>query len=287
MRSKILSITILILSIIVIFSSFNSLKSYLLIKNGNKFFNTQEYQNSRDKYNEALKLMDNMEVKHNILKSFYGEKKYDDVITSPAIDGFLKGNSYAFLATSTPEKSKEKYEKALEEYKQAMKISSDVNIKKNYELVLKKLEDENKQQNQNKQEQKKEQQQNNQDNKTNNNNNNNNNNKQQKDKDSEQQNQNKNSTENKTDNKDSKDKQKEKQEQNNKQNEKDRNEQPSENSSNNSEKNQKELEKNGENKVKEDEIKAILKRLEGNEKQAFKNNERVMNIGDDTKHNRW
>lgn len=280
MRSKILSITILILSIIVIFSSFNSLKSYLLIKNGNKFFNTQEYQNSRDKYNEALKLMDNMEIKHNILKSFYGEKKYDDVITSPAIDGFLKGNSYAFLATSTPEKSKEKYEKALEEYKQAMKISSDVNIKKNYELVLKKLEDENKQQNQNKQEQKKEQQQNKQDNKTNNN-------KQQKDKDSEQQNQNKNSTENKTDNKDSKDKQKEKQEQNNKQNEKDRNEQPSENSSNNSEKNQKELEKNGENKVKEDEIKAILKRLEGNEKQAFKNNERVMNIGDDTKHNRW
>ena len=47
-------------------------------------------------------------------------------------------------------------------------------------------------------------------------------------------------------------------------------------------------EKMKEEDVKTVEIRAILKRLEGNEKQAFKNNERVINVGDDSKNsNRW
>ena len=39
--------------------------------------------------------------------------------------------------------------------------------------------------------------------------------------------------------------------------------------------------------IKEQEVRAILKRLEGNEKQAFKNNERYINISDENNSNRW
>ena len=66
-------------------------------------------------------------------------------------EGFLKGNSYVYLGDNSQDKNKEFYEKALEEYKLAMKTSDDINIKKNYELTLKKLEDMSKQQNQNNQ----------------------------------------------------------------------------------------------------------------------------------------
>ena len=39
--------------------------------------------------------------------------------------------------------------------------------------------------------------------------------------------------------------------------------------------------------VREGEVRAILKRLEGNEKQSFKNNERVINIDTGNSNNRW
>lgn len=39
--------------------------------------------------------------------------------------------------------------------------------------------------------------------------------------------------------------------------------------------------------IREQEVRAILKRLEGNEKQSFKNNERVMDINSNNPSNRW
>lgn len=288
MRSKIVATVILILSIIALFNYYPSLKNYNYIKKGNKNTLAKEFDLGRENYKKSLDIEKNSRVDSNILKSFYFEKKYDEVVKAPADENFLKGNSYAYLGDQDAQNSKSFYEKALAEYKLGMKKSDDINIKKNYELILQKIKEsdkkeQNKDNKENKDQKDKEKNQDKQDQ----------NNKQEQNKDQQQDQNNKqeqnrdqnNNTENQ-----SQDQQKQDEKENKKQNsqpEKDDSKDPQEqkdNSKGNSGQTEGEM---SEKEIKEQEIKAILKRLEGNEKQSFKNNERMMNINNNNPSNRW
>ena len=248
MKNKIICLSILILSLIAFATSFNKTQAYYYNSKGNSFFKEMKFQEARDEYNKSLKIKENNEVRNNIIKSLYEEKKYKEITETPSTEYFIRGNSYAFLGDEavqqSPEEAIKNYKAALEEYKLAMKSSDDLNIKKNYEIVLKKIENLNNKQNQDKENNKQDQ-----------------NNEQDKQNQQNQQNQNNENN---------------KQDQNNEQDGKQNN-----------------IPQGGVQPIdskddgREGEVRAILKRLEGNEKQSFKNNERVINIDTGNSNNRW
>lgn len=317
MRSKIVATVILILSIVALFNYYPSLKNYNYIKKGNKNTLAKEFDLGRENYKKSLDIEKNSRVDSNILKSFYFEKKYDEVVKAPADENFLKGNSYAYLGDQDAQNSKSFYEKALTEYKLGMKKSDDINIKKNYELILQKIKEsdkkeqnkdnkenkdqkdkeknQDKQDQNNKKDQNKDQQQDQNNKQEQNRDQNNNTENQSQDKQKQDEKENKNS-EQKQDSQKNGDEQKnsnsdnQNDNENKKQNsqpEKDDSKDPQEqkdNSNGNSVQTEGEM---SEKEIKEQEIKAILKRLEGNEKQSFKNNERMMNINNNNPSNRW
>lgn len=317
MRNKIVATIFLVASIILVIKSLNPLKIYNFIEKGNSFIKEEKYSNGREEYEKALKLRENNQVKLNVLKSFYSEKNYEEVTKLDVEEGFLKGNSYVYLGDKSQEKNKEFYEKALEEYKLAMKTSDDINIKKNYELTLKKLEDMSKQQNQNNQQnqedkqekQNKEnqnQQNNSQENSEQNQNSKDNNNSQnQEDKSSQsneknqssnnkEQEKKENSSQEKQNNEKEQESNSQPNEQNNKQNEDNTQENENQNESSDKKENNQNsntapqnMKEPSQEEIREQEVRAILKRLEGNEKQSFKNNERVMDINSNNPSNRW
>ncbi|WP_297406033.1 hypothetical protein [uncultured Cetobacterium sp.] len=175
-----------------------------------------------------------------LIYSFYSYLIWNKPIESQGFIHFLKGNELVLKSKNPKDTSNS--EKALDEYKIAMKTNTDVNIKKNFELILKKKEEQQKQENQKKDQKNK----NNEDKKENN----------------KKQEQNK-----KNDSKD--------QNKNEKNNKKQENQQQSKS------------EKMKENQKKE-ELQSILNRLEGNEKQAFKNNEKIkVNLNNENTENRW
>lgn len=311
MRSKIVATVILILSIVALFNYYPSLKNYNYIKKGNKNTLAKEFDLGRENYKKSLDIEKNSRVDSNILKSFYFEKKYDEVVKAPADENFLKGNSYAYLGDQDAQNSKSFYEKALAEYKLGMKKSDDINIKKNYELILQKIKEsdkkeqnkdnkenkdqkdkeknQDKQDQNNKQEQNKDQQQDQNNKQEQNRDQNNNTENQSQDKQKQDEKENKNS-EQKQDSQKNSNSDNQNDNENKKQNsqpEKDDSKDPQEqkdNSKGNSGQTEGEM---SEKEIKEQEIKAILKRLEGNEKQSFKNNERMMNINNNNPSNRW
>lgn len=322
MRNKIVATIFLVASIILVIKSLNPLKIYNFVEKGNNFIKEEKYSNGREEYEKVLKLRENNQVKLNVLKSFYREKNYEEVTKSNVEEGFLKGNSYVYLGDNSQDKNKEFYEKALEEYKLAMKTSDDINIKKNYELTLKKLEDMSKQQNQdNQQNQEDKQEKQNKENQNNNNQNQQNNSQEnseqnQNSKDNnDSQNQEDKSSQSNEENQSSNNKEQEKKEsssQENQNNEKEQESNSQQNEQNNKQnedntqenENQNEFSDKKENnqnsntapqnmkepsqeEIREQEVRAILKRLEGNEKQSFKNNERVMDINSNNPSNRW
>ena len=348
MKNKVISILLLLLSLFAFGINLNSFRAYYYISKGNSFFKNENFEEARKNYELSLKLKGNPNVKKNIIKSFYEEKKHKEVIENESDEFFLRGNSYAFLGDSlmkeNPEEAKKNYKLALEEYKKAMKSSDDINIKKNYEIVLKKIEDLEKEQqqnqdNQNKQDNQQENKDKNQEKQKNQNqdknnqnskdnqeqNNNNQNDQQQKNNDSNNQDQKDNSQDNKqqndkqnnSDNNNQKDKNNQDQLNYNQQNKQDHqindqqnnqygNDQQDQNQQNNSGENQENNNqpqdqkdknqggrastgdiKDSKEDIKKNEIGVILKRLEGNEKQSFKNNERVMNIETGNSNNKW
>ena len=251
MKNKIICLTILVLSLVAFAASFNSTQAYYHNNKGNSFFKENKFEEARNEYNKSLKIKENNEVKNNIIKSLYEEKKYKEITETPSTEYFIRGNSYAFLGDEAvqqnPEEAIKFYKAALTEYKLAMKTSGDVNIKKNYEIVLKKIEDLNNQnqQNQNKQNDKQDQN---------------------KDQDNKQNQQNQQNQDKQDQNKDQDNKE------NGKQNSVPQGEvQPID----------------SKDEGRKGEVRAILKRLEGNEKQSFKNNERVINIDTGNSNNRW
>ena len=128
MRNKIVATIFLVASIILVIKSLNPLKIYNFVEKGNSFIKEEKYSNGREEYKKALKLRENNQIKLNVLKSFYSEKNYEEVTKSDVEEGFLKGNSYVYLGDNSQDKNKEFYEKALEEYKLAMKTLSLIHI---------------------------------------------------------------------------------------------------------------------------------------------------------------
>lgn len=358
MKNRVISILLLFLSLFAFGINLNSARAYYYTSKGNSFFKDENFEEARKNYELSLKLRDNPNVRKNIIKSFYEEKKYKEVIENESDEFFLRGNSYAFLGDDlikeNLEEAKKNYKLALDEYKKAMKQSDDINIKKNYEIVLKKIEDleKDQQQNQDNQNQQNNQQEN-KDNKQQNQNNqsqdqNNQNNKENQEQNQKNNNQDKQDNNNQNDqqqnnndsnNQDQKDNSQDNQQQNDKQDssdnkQKDNNNQDSQNNQNNNQQDQQnndqqqdqqgnqnsneQQDKNQQNNggedqenskqpqdreqgggvstgdikdskedIKKNEIGVILKRLEGNEKQSFKNNERVMNIETGNSNNKW
>ena len=344
MRNKIIAIGALIISSAFFLNDIPDAKLYFNISSGNSKFKEKKFDESRKVYEHILKDKDIDILKKNILRSFYEEKKYDELLKSKYKDGFLKGNSYVYTSAKSQDK-KEILTKALEQYKEGMKESEDINIKKNYEIVLKMLNEEqnkdNKQDQKNNQQQNKQEQQQNKDNKENQKDNKQDQkNNQQQDKQNQQQNkdnkdnqkenkqdqknnqqqdkqdqqQNKDNKNNQKDNKQGQnnnqqqDKQNQQQNKDNKDNQKNNQQQDKQNQQQNNEKQQPDKDMNSDKSkeksmsgvpqemetqklskedMKKAEIRAILKRLEGNEKQSFKNNERFIDISDDSNTNRW
>ncbi len=299
MKNKIIATILLITSIILVLKSLTPLKIYNYVRKGNELIKSEKFNEGREYYNKALALKEDSKINSNLLKSFYKEKNYEEVTKSSAEENFLKGNSWVYLGDSSPENSQEFYKKALEEYKLAMKKSDDINIKKNYELTLKKLENSSQQ---NQQEQKDNQEK--QENQEKQNNQNQEQNQQQKNNeeksDNNQENSNPQNQENEQENSSNKqqtqqDKDSEQEKENNKDTQND--EKQEQNNENSSQQNQeekqgagsdsKEIKPQSQEEIREQEVRAILQRLEGNEKQAFKNNERVMEMSNHNSTNRW
>ena len=283
MKNKIICLVILILSLVAFAASFNSTQAYYHNSRGNSFFKEKKFDEARDEYNKSLKIKESNEVRNNIIKSLYEEKKYKEITETPSTEYFIRGNSYAFLGDEAvqqnPEEAIKNYKAALEEYKLAMKTSNDVNIKKNYEIVLKKIGDLNKNQDQQNQENQKDKQDQNKD---------------QNDKQDQQNNQNQQNQDKQNDKQDQNKDQDNKQDQQNNQNQQNQDKQNDKQDQNKDQNDKQNSIPQGEvqpidskDDVREGEVRAILKRLEGNEKQSFKNNERVINIDTGNSNNRW
>ena len=184
--------------------------------------------------------------------------KKDKPIEEPGYLKFLNGNALV---------KENKNQEALEEYKIAMDTNEDLNIKKNFEIIKNKVD---------KEKQDQQQQQNNKD--------------QQHDNKQNQQNQqnDKNQQDNQ-DNKNNSQDNKQNEQQNDNQDKKQENQQNSGNKQQNQGSAPKELTPEEKAmKQKEEELRSIMQRLEGNEKQAFKNNERVLNTSENkNSENRW
>ena len=279
MKNRIICLVILILSLVAFAASFNSTQAYYHNSRGNSFFKEKKFDEARDEYNKSLKIKESNEVRNNIIKSLYEEKKYKEITETTSTEYFIRGNSYAFLGDEAvqqnPEEAIKNYKAALEEYKLAMKTSSDINIKKNYEIVLKKIEDLNSQNQQNQDNQKDKQDQN-------------------KDQDNKQDQQNKENQDKQNDKQDQNKDQDNKQDQQNNQNQQNQDKQNDKQDQNKDQNDKQNSIPQGEvqpidskDDVREGEVRAILKRLEGNEKQSFKNNERVINIDTGNSNNRW
>lgn len=256
-----------ILTLIFIFS-FDNIKTYYFLNRGNKNYYEKKYEVAKKYYEKAFKIKESKIIKDNLIKNDYESKKYSEVLKRNGDNDFLNGNSLVKLSESKEDKDKMK--ESLERYKKEMIKNNDINIKKNYEIVLEniknnqsKQKDQNKEKNQNKQ------------NKQNN-----------QGKQNKQQNSKENGQKDKDSSKQSKDKQKDeskqKKEDNSKQNQK--NNKQDKNKQNKSDKGQNSKDK----ERSKEEIKAVLKRLEGSEKQAFKNNEKLINVGVSKEdQNRW
>ena len=290
MKNRIICLVILILSLVAFAASFNSTQAYYHNSRGNSFFKEKKFDEARDEYNKSLKIKESNEVRNNIIKSLYEEKKYKEITETPSTEYFIRGNSYAFLGDEAvqqnPEEAIKNYKAALEEYKLAMKTSSDINIKKNYEIVLKKIEDLNSQNQQNQDNQKDKQDQNkDQDNKQDQQN------KENQDKQNDKQDQQNNQNQDKQDQNKDQDNKQDQQNNQNQQNQDKQNDKQDQNKDQNDKQNsipQGEVQPiDSKDDVREGEVRAILKRLEGNEKQSFKNNERVINIDTGNSNNRW
>ncbi|MFA6709109.1 MAG: hypothetical protein WCR79_05355 [Fusobacterium sp.] len=253
-----------ILTLIFIFS-FDNIKTYYFVNRGNKNYYEKKYEVAKKYYEKAFKIKESKIIKDNLIKNDYESKKYSEVLKRKGDNDFLNGNSIVKLSES--KEDKDKMRESLEYYKKEMIKNDDINIKKNYEIVLENIKNnQSKQKDQNKEKNQKNQ------------------NKQDKQDKQEKQNKQQNSKENeqkdKNSSKQSKDKQKDesKQKENNKQDKQDENKQ------NKSDKGQNSKDK----ERSKEEIKAVLKRLEGSEKQAFKNNEKLINVGVNKEdQNRW
>ena len=287
-----------VLSVLLLTYSYKDIKLYYYVKMGNKNYYSKNYEKAIEYYKKALKIKEDYNIRINLIITDYQMKNYKKVLESSVEDGFLKGNSLVFMSEKN-QNNIEDLKKSLEYYKEEILTNDDVNIKKNYEIIENRLKEQQQNQdnqnNDNNQQENKDKKQNqnsdknNSQNQDNKNQQNNNNNQGQDNKDKQNQDQNKNNNEqnNSQKNLDNSDKEKtknndqEKNQNSNSENEKERENNKNSNSQNSS------LDKPQQSKQQK-ELQLMLKNLEKNEKQSFKNNERLIGVENesDTK-NRW
>lgn len=286
-----------VLSTLLLTYSYKDIKLYYYVKMGNKNYYSKNYEKAIEYYEKALKIKEDYNIRINLIITDYQMKNYKKVLESPVKNGFLKGNSLVFMSEKN-QNNIENLKKSLEYYKEDILTNDDINIKKNYEIIESRLKEQQNQDNNQQENKDKKQNQNSnknnsqsQDNKNQQNNDNNrgqdNKDNQNNDKQNQDQNKNNNEQNNSQENLDNSDKEKtknndqEKNQNSNSENEKERENNKNSNSQNSS------LDKPQQTKQQK-ELQLMLKNLEKNEKQSFKNNERLIGVENesDTK-NRW
>lgn len=331
-NKKIIYLLGFILSLIILAFSYKDIALFYYVKMGNKNYYSKNYEKAIEYYEKALKIKEDYNIRINLIITDYQMKNYKKVIESPVENGFLKGNSLVLLNENNKNNPKD-LEKALDYYKDNMLSDNDINIKKNYEIVQKKLNENQKNQDSNNQKDNKD----NKDKKQNNNSNNDNskdkqdnnsldnkndnsnnsqdnlnndkqdqnNNNNSKDNDSKENQNNSSNNDNSSDknkNDNTKDKQnnspKDKENNNSNTNHLDNNNsKDSQNNNSNNENKQNQdnknsnlnstTDKNNLNKESQKKLDFLLKRLDQNEKQSFKNNERLIGVENNETKNKW
>lgn len=312
-----------VLSILLLTYSYKDIKLYFYVKMGNKNYYSKNYEKAIEYYEKALKIKEDYNIRINLIITDYQMKNYKKVLESPVENGFLKGNSLVFISEKN-QNNIEDLKKSLEYYKEEILTNDDINIKKNYEIIENRLKEQ--QQNQdnqnndnNQQENKDKKQNQNSDSEKDKNNNDNQQNNQSQDSKNQQNNDDNQGQDNKDNqnNKQNQDQNKNNQSNqnsNNNQNNLDRNNNEQNNSQENLDNSNKEKSKNSDQEKNQNsnsennknsnsqnssldkpqqtkqqkELQLMLKNLEKNEKQSFKNNERLIGVENesDTK-NRW
>ena len=322
-NKKYIWISSFVLSILLLTYSYKDIKLYYYVKMGNKNYYSKNYEKAIEYYEKALKIKEDYNIRINLIITDYQMKNYKKVLESPVENGFLKGNSLVFMSEKN-QNNIENLKKSLEYYKEEILTNDDINIKKNYEIIESRLKEQQNQDN-NQQENKDKKQNQNSDSEKDKNNNDNQQNNQSQDNKNQQQNNNDNQRQ---DNKDSQNNDEQNQDQNknnqsnqnsnDNQNDLDRNNNEQNNSQENLDNSNKEKSKNNDQEKNQNsnsenekennknsnyqnsslnkpqqakqqkELQLMLKNLVKNEKQSFKNNERLIGVENesDTK-NRW
>lgn len=296
-NKKYIWIGFFVLSILLLTYSYKDIKLYYYVKMGNKNYYSKNYEKAIEYYEKALKIKEDYNIRINLIITDYQMKNYKKVLESPVENGFLKGNSLVFMSEKN-QNNIENLKKSLEYYKEEILTNDDINIKKNYEIIENRLKEQQNQDNNQQENKDKKQNQNSnknnsqsQDNKNQQNNDNNrgqdNKDNQNNDKQNQDQNKNNNEQNNSQENLDNSDKEKtknndqEKNQNSNSENEKERENNKNSNYQNNS------LNKPQQAKQQK-ELQLMLKNLVKNEKQSFKNNERLIGVENESDaKNRW
>ena len=298
-----------VLSVLLLTYSYKDIKLYYYVKMGNKNYYSKNYEKAIEYYKKALKIKEDYNIRINLIITDYQMKNYKKVLESSVEDGFLKGNSLVFISEKN-QNNIEDLKKSLEYYKEEILTNDDINIKKNYEIIENRLKEQQKNQdnqnNDNNQQENKDKKQNqNSDSEKDKNNNNNQQNNQSQNNDKQNQEQtNKENSNNSQSNQNNNDNQNNLDKNNNEQNnsqenldnsdkEKSKNNDQEKNQNSNSENNKNSNSQNSsldnpQQTKQQKELQLILKNIEKNEKQSFKNNERLIGVENesDTK-NKW
>lgn len=304
-NKKYIWIGFFVLSILLLTYSYKDIKLYYYVKMGNKNYYSKNYEKAIEYYEKALKIKEDYNIRINLIITDYQMKNYKKVLESPVENGFLKGNSLVFMSEKN-QNNIENLKKSLEYYKEEILTNDDINIKKNYEIIESRLKEQQNQDN-NQQENKDKKQNQNSDSEKDKNNNDNQQNNQSQDQNKNQQNNDDNQGKDNKDNQNNKQNQdqnknnqsnqndlnKNNNEQNNSNKEKSKNNNQDKNQNSNSENNKNSNSQNSsldkpQQTKQQKELQLMLKNLEKNEKQSFKNNERLIGVENesDTK-NRW
>ena len=278
-----------VLSVLLLTYSYKDIKLYYYVKMGNKNYYSKNYEKAIEYYEKALKIKEDYNIRINLIITDYQMKNYKKVLESPVENGFLKGNSLVFMSEKN-QNNTEDLKKSLEYYKKEILTNDDINIKKNYEIIENRLKEQ--QQNQDNKNSDNNQQEN-RDKKQNQNSDKNDSqsqdNKNQQNNDDNQNNLDKNNNEqnNSQENLDNSDKEKSKNnDQEKNQNSISENEKERENNKNFNSQNSS-LDKSQQTKQQK-ELQLMLKNLEKNEKQSFKNNERLIGVENESNtKNKW
>ena len=296
-----------VLSILLLTYSYKDIKLYYYVKMGNKNYYSKNYEKAIEYYEKALKIKEDYNIRINLIITDYQMKNYKKVLESPVENGFLKGNSLVFMSEKN-QNNTEDLKKSLEYYKEEILTNDDINIKKNYEIIENRLKEQqqnqdNKNNDNNQQENKDKKQNQNSDSEKDKNNNDNqrqdNKDSQNNDKQNQDQNKNNQPNQNSNNNQNDLDKNSDNEQNNSQENldntdkEKSKNNNQEKNQNSNSENNKNSNSQNSslnkpQQTKQQKELQLMLKNLEKNEKQSFKNNERLIGVENesDTK-NKW